>query len=47
MLYTTGGQRTDRTSVWDAKSTAYNKQAEKEGAWTLPKQDKVKRLYSH
>jgi hypothetical protein len=44
MLYTTKEQCTDWTSVWSAKSTAYDKQAEKEGAQTLPKRVKVKQL---
>jgi hypothetical protein len=47
MLYTTGEQHTDQTSVWNAKGTAYDKQTKEEGVRTLPKQDGVKRLYSH
>jgi hypothetical protein len=47
MLYTTEEQRTDRTSVWDANSTAYNKQTKEEGERALPKRGEVKRLYSH
>jgi hypothetical protein len=47
MLCTTGEQCTDWTSVWDVESAAHNKQTEKEGAQTLPKQDGVEWLYSH